>query len=697
MPRTITQTVASRCRESAARNVRRQVRSFQELLSGCVSWDVDDLQLDPVGVVEEDRVVAGRCTRTPRPALDLDAALAQPAAPARRRRARDGASKREVVEADRGSGRTARPVASASRGGRASFPGPRCTRSSRRARPRPRRCRGSRAAPGARGRTAGCARSRRRRGRRGGRRWSAAGGTPSTRLFQLLRPAVANRPANRTRGSSAALEQTLALLALRARSRRNSHASATIVTSEPSTIITLPASRWSSMRRDARAAARLLVERVEDACSARRRRCRARSRRRGRRRRSRASLPCRTTRASEWPRARASTSASPPVKKHACSSACSPSRAQRRLVERPAGARRRGSTAQIGSADGRMRRKRRRITRRKREQRPQQRPRQPARAMQSGARSPSRMCCTMCAKKNCSLAEGVDRRRDREERRARARGRSTSWRQRVDRRAAGGERPPRAGSRGSPRRDQEERRGVERPAGQGRAPDLGLVRAPARVVGGSGSSGRRRSPSRAAARRCGGSRRGAARAALGSSVVGLIGEPLLHRPPVQALVAVPVVLGGGDDPRQRPSLPARAAPAVSGAGRSPRDRRRPGAASCARTAPDRDEAAGPDRPERAAAASAIVPQTNAAPMPAPRPRVGLEHEPRLADADLEESEDQSRARSGPRRRQPAELDPDPAAKARARMVAELPEPNATSSAALRVKRRSIPSSGSSPR
>src|SRR5262245_60939111 len=57
--------------------------------SGCTGWSnsgrvarhVDDLELDPVRVVEEDRVVAGDVPVLLRAALDRDAASAQPVRP----------------------------------------------------------------------------------------------------------------------------------------------------------------------------------------------------------------------------------------------------------------------------------------------------------------------------------------------------------------------------------------------------------------------------------------------------------------------------------------------------------------------------------------------------------------------------------------------------------------------------------------
>src|SRR5262245_5426218 len=70
------------------------------LLSGCVSWNVDDLELEPVRVVEEHRVIPERVGVFLRSALDLCAGVAEPVGPlvdggARRRLDRD------VMKSDR--------------------------------------------------------------------------------------------------------------------------------------------------------------------------------------------------------------------------------------------------------------------------------------------------------------------------------------------------------------------------------------------------------------------------------------------------------------------------------------------------------------------------------------------------------------------------------------------------------------------
>src|SRR5215208_5995765 len=69
------------------------------LLSGCVSWDVHDLELDPVRVVEENCVVPELVCVLLRTALDLGAGLADPARALVDRRARDRLE-RQVVEPD---------------------------------------------------------------------------------------------------------------------------------------------------------------------------------------------------------------------------------------------------------------------------------------------------------------------------------------------------------------------------------------------------------------------------------------------------------------------------------------------------------------------------------------------------------------------------------------------------------------------
>src|SRR6187431_1350693 len=69
------------------------------LLSGSVSRDVEDLELDAVGVVEEDGVVAGRVGVLARAALDLGAGLSQPRGALVDRGARGGLEC-EVMEAD---------------------------------------------------------------------------------------------------------------------------------------------------------------------------------------------------------------------------------------------------------------------------------------------------------------------------------------------------------------------------------------------------------------------------------------------------------------------------------------------------------------------------------------------------------------------------------------------------------------------
>src|SRR3954462_10070419 len=67
--------------------------------SGRLARDVDELELEPVGVVEEDRVVAGRVEVLLRPALDLEALLPHPVRALVDDTARRGLD-REVVQPD---------------------------------------------------------------------------------------------------------------------------------------------------------------------------------------------------------------------------------------------------------------------------------------------------------------------------------------------------------------------------------------------------------------------------------------------------------------------------------------------------------------------------------------------------------------------------------------------------------------------
>ena len=119
---------------------------------------VHDLELDPVRVVEEHRVVA-RDVRVLLAGRSRPARPAPAASPPARRPRTATVPRRPRGGRRSGSDRTAPRCRSAPRGARASYRGRRCTRSSRRARPRPRRPGASRAAPGARGRTAGCGES----------------------------------------------------------------------------------------------------------------------------------------------------------------------------------------------------------------------------------------------------------------------------------------------------------------------------------------------------------------------------------------------------------------------------------------------------------------------------------------------------------------------------------------------------------